>query len=165
RVAAAVAAGADAVLVAPPRFGPAPDAYFARVAEAAGGAPMLAYHWPGVAGGEVTLEALPGLPVAGLKDSSGDPGRLVRLLDLGWPGAVYTGSPALVGSAAWLGATGVLVATANAVPEDCLAAWDGDAAAQRRLLRTDLAARGGFARGIKEAMAGRFGTPLACRLA
>ncbi len=164
RVAAAVAAGADAVLVAPPRFSGDPAAYFARVAAAAGDAPVLAYHYPGVAGGDVPVDALPSLPVAGIKDSSGDPARLAHELDLDWPGAVHTGSAALLGHARWLGAAGAIVAAANLEPEECVAAWDGDAAAQLRVSRAERASSGRFPGGLKEAMARRFGTPVACRL-
>jgi dihydrodipicolinate synthase/N-acetylneuraminate lyase len=163
RTSAAVQAGADAVLVAPPRLGGALDAYYGRVAEAAGDAPVLAYHYPGVAGGEVPVDALAGLPLAGLKDSSGIPVRLAAEIELDWPGAVYTGSAALAGYARWLGATGVILAVANLVPEQCVAAWDGDASAQREVIRTEQAykAKPG---GLKAALAGRYGTPPGRRL-
>jgi dihydrodipicolinate synthase/N-acetylneuraminate lyase len=164
RVAAAVAAGADAVLVAPPRSGAPIEGYYARVAEAAAGVPVLAYHYPGQAGGEVPADALPTLPVTGVKDSTGSPERLAAQLDLDWPGAVYTGSAALLGYARWLGAAGAIVAAANLVPERCVAAWDGDAVAQREVLRAERAAGQRFPAGLKEAMAERFGTPTACRI-
>ena len=164
RTAAVVEAGADAVLVAPPRLGGAPETYYARVAEAAAGVPVLAYHYPGVAGGEVPVEALTGLPVAGVKDSSGIPARLAQEIDLDWPGAVYTGAAALLGYAGWLGATGAIVAAANVLPEQCLAAWAGDAAAQHQVARTERAYRAAPG-GLKGAMAERFGTPVSRRLA
>jgi dihydrodipicolinate synthase/N-acetylneuraminate lyase len=162
RTTAVIEAGADAVLVAPPRAG-ALDAYFARVAEAAGDVPVLAYHYPGVAGGEVPVEALAGLPLAGLKDSSGDARRLAHEIELDWPGAVYTGSAALLGYASWLGATGAIVAAANLVPEQCLAAWAGDAAAQHEVIRAEHRYRGRPG-GLKQAMAERLGTPPGRRL-
>jgi 4-hydroxy-tetrahydrodipicolinate synthase len=165
RVVDAVAAGADAVLVAPPPRGGDLAGYFARVAAAAGQTPLLAYHYPGVAGGEVPVDALPRLPVRGVKDSSGDAERLLRELALdGWPGSVYTGSATLAGYAGRLGAAGAILAAANAVPEECLAAWDGDPAAQRRLLHTHLAVRYRFPQGLKELVARRFGTPVGCRV-
>jgi dihydrodipicolinate synthase/N-acetylneuraminate lyase len=163
RTAAVVEAGADAVLVAPPRIGGAPETYYARVAEAAGGVPVLAYHYPGVAGGEVPVEALTGWPVHGVKDSSGDPARLAREIDLDWPGAVYTGAAALLGYASWLGATGAIVAAANLVPEQCLAAWAGDAAAQREVTRAERSYRA-VPGGLKSAMAEASGTPRTRRL-
>lgn len=164
RTAAVVAAGAEAVLVAPPRLGGSINDYFAQVARAAGDASVLAYHYPGVAGGEVPVGALPALPVAGIKDSTGSAGRLAEEIDLDWPGAVYTGSAALLGYAHWLGATGAIVAAANVVPEKCLAAWEGDPTAQREVLRSERAYRPTFPAGIKQAAAERFGTPIGRRL-
>jgi 4-hydroxy-tetrahydrodipicolinate synthase len=163
RTTAVVKAGADAVLVAPPRLGGALETYYARVAEAAAGVPVLAYHYPGVAGGEVPVEALAGLPVDGVKDSSGNPARLAHEIDLDRPGVVYTGAAALLGYASWLGATGAIVAAANVVPEQCLSAWAGDATAQREVARTERLYRAA-AGGLKGAMAERFGTPRARRL-
>jgi dihydrodipicolinate synthase/N-acetylneuraminate lyase len=124
---------------------------------------MMAYHFPGVAGGEVPVDDLAGLPVTGVKDSSGSPERLAAEVDLDWSGAVYTGSAALVGYAGWLGADGAIVAAANLVPELCAAAWDGDAAAQHELLRTERAIGDTFPGDLKKAMAERFGTPTTCR--
>ncbi len=163
RTEAVVKAGADGVLVAPPRLGGALDTYYARVAEAAGGVPVLAYHYPGVAGGEVPVDALTGLPVAGIKDSSAQPARLSEEIDLDWPGAVYTGAAALLGYAGWLGATGAIVAAANVVPEQCLAAWAGDAAAQREVARAERSYRS-VPGGLKGVLAERFGTPPTRRL-
>jgi dihydrodipicolinate synthase/N-acetylneuraminate lyase len=162
RTEAVVRAGADAVLVAPPRLGGSLETYYGRVAEAAGGLPVLAYHYPGVAGGEVPVESLAALPLAGIKDSTGNPARLAHEIELDWPGAVYTGASALLGYAGWLGATGAIVAAANVVPEKCLAAWRGDAAAQHEVIRTERAykARPG---GLKAAMADAFGTAPARR--
>jgi dihydrodipicolinate synthase/N-acetylneuraminate lyase len=164
RTSAVVKAGADAVLVAPPRLGGALETYYARVVDAAAGTPLLAYHYPGVAGGEVPVEALTGLPVNGVKDSSANPARLAQEIDLDWPGAVYTGAAALLGYASWLGATGAIVAAANLVPEQCLAAWSGDAAAQREVARAERAYRAAPG-GLKGAMAEQLGTPGTRRLA
>ena len=152
RTEAVVKAGADAVLVAPPRLGGSLDTYYGRVAEAAGGVPVLAYHYPGVAGGEVPVEALAGLPLAGIKDSTGNPARLAHEIELDWPGAVYTGAAALLGYAGWLGGTGAIVAAANVVPEQCLAAWQGDAAAQHEVIRVERAYKA-VPGGLKAAMA------------
>lgn len=155
RVRAVVAAGADAVLVAPPRLGTDLVGYYAGVAEAAGAVPVLAYHYPPGAGGPVPVEALPGLPVSGIKDSSADPVRLGHELD--WPGACYVGSSALLGQAGWLGATGAIVAAANLVPADCLGAWNRDPQAQLAVLRAERAAKAGPG-GLKAAIARRYGT-------
>ena len=81
RTEAVVKAGADGVLVAPPRLGGDLADYFRRVAGAAGGAAVVAYHYPGVAGGPVPVDVLAGLPVQGIKDSSGDAHRLNSELD------------------------------------------------------------------------------------
>ena len=157
RTAQVIKAGADAVLVAPPRLGGSLTDYYARVAEAAAGRPLYAYHFPGVAGGPVPLEDLATLPLAGIKDSSGDPARLATELD--WPGAaVYTGAAALVGYASWLGGAGAILAVANLAPETALAAWQQDAAAQRELIRTEQAYRR-LPGGLKAALTERFGTP------
>jgi 4-hydroxy-tetrahydrodipicolinate synthase len=161
--AASVAAGADAVLVAPPRRGLDPVGFFTEVGKAVGDAPVLAYHFPGVAGGEVPVELLPALPVAGMKDSTGDAERLLRELDV-WDGWMYVGSSALTLYAGQLGAAGAILAVANAVPDDCLAAWDGDATAQRRLIGPHLQAKTRFPHGLKALVAGQFGTSSAARL-
>jgi dihydrodipicolinate synthase/N-acetylneuraminate lyase len=163
RVTAAIRAGADAVLVAPPRLGGALAGYYARVVEAAAGVPVLAYHYPGVAGGAVPVEALGELGLAGIKDSSGDPVRLGHELGLGGDLAVYTGASALLGYASWLGGAGAIVAAANLVPEQCLAAWDRDAAAQHVVLRTERESKA-LPGGLKEAMARQYGTSPVRRL-
>jgi 4-hydroxy-tetrahydrodipicolinate synthase len=163
RVAAAVQAGADAVLVAPPRRPGDLAGFYTAVAEAAGTTPVLAYHFPGVVGGEVPVEALAGLPISGIKDSTGNPERLLRTLEA-WAGWTYVGSSTVVGYAGLLGATGAILAVANAVPEDCVAAFDVDAPAQRRLIGPHLAARDRFPHGLKELVAQRFGTLTGCRL-
>ncbi|HEY8371636.1 MAG TPA: dihydrodipicolinate synthase family protein [Pseudonocardiaceae bacterium] len=167
RVRAVVAAGADAVLVAPPRRCTDPRPFYEKVAEAAGSVPVLAYHFPGVAGGEVPVELLPDLPVAGLKDSSGDVERLLRELSV-WEGWTYVGSSALTASAGLLGATGALLAVANAVPELAVAAFGSpappDGEAQRALLSVHLRSRSAFPRGLKELVAEHFGTPVHSRM-
>ncbi|GID91964.1 dihydrodipicolinate synthase family protein [Amorphoplanes digitatis] len=163
RVAAALGAGADAVLVAPPRLGGTLTDYYRRVCDAAVGAPVLAYHYPPVAGGPVPVDALTGLGVAGVKDSSGDPARLGHELGLGGQLAVYTGASALLGYASWLGAAGAIVAAANLVPDECLAAWDRDAAAQHAVLRAERESKA-LPGGLKEAMARRHGTSPVRRL-
>lgn len=161
--AAMVVAGADAVLVAPPRRAGDLRVFYERVASAAEGRPVLAYHFPMVAGGAVPVEVLPSLPVAGVKDSTGDVERLLRLLTE-WDGAVYVGSSALVSTAGALGAAGAILAVANVAAEDCVAAWEGDAAAQLRLIGPHLAARSGFPHGLKRLVADRFGTSVVARM-
>src|SRR2546423_5243099 len=163
RTQAAVKAGADAVLVAPPPRSLDLPTYYAAVADAASPAPVLAYHFPGVAGGEIPLEVLPQLPVAGIKDSTGSAERLLAELDA-WDGSTYVGSAVLTGYAGWLGATGAILAVANAGPEEAIAAWDGDGAAQRRLFGPHRAAQTRVPYGLKEVEAPRVGTTTASRL-
>jgi 4-hydroxy-tetrahydrodipicolinate synthase len=163
RTGAAVKAGADAVLVAPPRRSHDLAGYYAAVVDAAGPAPVLAYHYPGVAGGEVPVEALAELPIAGIKDSTGSADRLLAEL-AAWDRWTYVGSAALTGYAGALGAAGAILAVANAVPEEAIAAWHGDPAAQRRLFAPHRAAQTRFPYGLKELVAQRFGTATASRL-
>jgi dihydrodipicolinate synthase/N-acetylneuraminate lyase len=75
--AAAAGAGADAVVAWPPPGSEDLGGYFSAVAAAAGGLPVLGYHIPWVSAPGIPVSALPGLPISGLKDSSGDPDRLL----------------------------------------------------------------------------------------
>jgi 4-hydroxy-tetrahydrodipicolinate synthase len=154
--------GADAVLVlSPPRVAD-PSTYYDIVVRSAGDLPVLAYHFPKASEPGVGLDVLPKLPVAGIKDSSGDPDRLLAELDWGKP--VYTGSSAILSFAGPLGCAGAILSLANVEPEGCIAAFTGDAAAQRRLTAAHQASRVDFPRGLKEMMATRFGTSPICRM-
>ena len=154
--------GADAVLVlSPPRVAD-PSSYYDIVVRSAGDLPVLAYHFPKASEPGIGLEVLPKLPVAGIKDSSGDPDRLLAELDWGKP--VYTGSSAILSFAGPLGCAGAILSLANVEPEGCIAAFTGDAAAQRRLAAAHQASRVDFPRGLKEMMATRFGTSPVCRM-
>ena len=154
--------GADGVLVLSPPGVPDPRPYYDLVARAAGDLPVLAYHFPKVSPPGVPLETLPDLPVTALKDSSGDPDRLLAELEWGRP--LYTGSSALLALAGPLGCAGAILALANVEPEACAAAFAGDATAQRQLAAAHLAAQGSFPRGLKALMAGRFGTSIVSRM-
>jgi 4-hydroxy-tetrahydrodipicolinate synthase len=155
--------GADAVLVlSPPRVAD-PSTYYDVVVRSAGNLPVLAYHYPKASEPGIPVGLLPKLPVAGLKDSSGDPDRLLAELDWGKP--VYTGSSAILSFAGPLGCAGAILALANVDPEGCIVAFTGDAGAQRRLAGAHLASRVDFPRGLKEMMAARFGTSPVCRIA
>jgi 4-hydroxy-tetrahydrodipicolinate synthase len=155
--AAAALAGADAILAWPPPECPDLPGYYAALAAAAGNLPVLAYHIPWVSAPGVPVEALPELPVAGLKDSSGDPDRLLAEV-VGYPGATYVGSSALLALAGPLGATGAILAVANVEPDLCCAAFDGDARAQRKLADVHLAARKGGPAALKQILAEQRGT-------
>lgn len=160
---AAVVEGADAVLARSPRGVDDPAGFYQAVVDAAGGLPVLAYHFPAVSPPGISLDVLERLPVRGCKDSSGDMTRLLATLDR-WDGWLYTGSAALAMSAGLLGCTGAILGLANAEPELCVAAFGGSAQAQRQLTRSHLAAGRGFPRGLKRLVAERFGTSEQARL-
>lgn len=128
----AAADGADALLVHPPPGAADPLSHYERVA-AAVDVPVLAYHYPKVAPPGVPVEVLGQLPVAGIKDSSGDPERLLLEAEL-LPGGVYTGSPSLVLLAGASGCAGAILALANVDPDGCARAWAGDGTVQRELI-------------------------------
>jgi dihydrodipicolinate synthase/N-acetylneuraminate lyase len=139
---AAAAAGADAVLAWPPRDCADLTGYYATVGAAAPGRPVLAYHVPWVSAPGVPVDVLADLPVAGIKDSSGDPDRLL-FEAARYSGATYVGSSALLALAGPLGCTGAILAIANVVPELCIAAFGGSAQAQLELTDVHLAVRAG----------------------
>ncbi len=154
--------GADGVLVlSPPRVDD-PRPYYEQVARAAGALPLLAYHYPKASPPGIPVAMLSDLPVTGLKDSTGDPDRLLEELE--WGGPLYTGSSALLALAGPLGCAGAILALANLEPEGCIAAFEGDAKAQRALAGAHRASRTAFPRGLKEMMAARFGTSPVTRL-
>lgn len=160
---AALAAGADAVLpLSPPRVAD-PRAYYDAVAKAADGRPVLAYHFPAASAPGIPVELLAELPVSGLKDSSGDPERLLREL-AAFSGDIYVGSSAVLTLAGAVGATGAILALANVEPERCTAALAGDGGAQRELLDAHLAAARDFPAGIKSLVSERFGVSRTARL-
>ena len=153
---AAVDAGADVVLAYPPP-GSQPHelpAFFASVSAAASGRPALAYHVPWVSAPGVPVDSLPGLPVAGIKDSSGSADRLLDEL-AHYDGATYVGSSALLALAGPMGGAGAILALANVEPERCVRAFAGDAEAQRQLADSHLAVRAGGPAALKRLLAER----------
>jgi dihydrodipicolinate synthase/N-acetylneuraminate lyase len=162
--AAAAAAGADAVLAWPPPGSRDLPGYFGAVAAAADGRAVLAYHIPWISAPGIPVSELAGLPVAGQKDSSGDPDRLLAEIT-GYQGATYVGSSALLALAGPLGATGAILAVANVEPELCCQAFTGDAAAQRALADVHLAAREGGPPALKRILAQRRNTVALSRTA
>lgn len=109
----------------------APFDFYAAVRRAAPGVPVLAYHNPAVSAPGIETSKVPDLPVEGIKDSSGSTNRLAELVERGV--AVYVGSPTMLALAGACGARGALLALANVFPSQCIAAWNGDMTAQRRL--------------------------------
>jgi 4-hydroxy-tetrahydrodipicolinate synthase len=81
-----------------------------------------------------------------------------------YSGLVYVGSPTVLTMAGAVGATGALLAIANAVPELCAAAFAGDGTAQRDVLDAHRTARGSFPDGLKRLTAQRFGTSEVARM-
>ncbi len=159
----AVAAGADAILAWPPAGSHDLRGYFGAVAEAAADRPVLAYHIPWVSAPGVAVEHLASLPVAGVKDSSGDPDRLLDEL-ANYEGATYVGSSALLALAGPMGAAGAILALANAEPERCAAAFGGDAGAQRELASSHLLVKRNGVRGLKQLLAAGHGAPAIARV-
>lgn len=157
-----VDAGADAVLSLSPAGVGDPRPYYEAVA-AATDASVLAYHFPKVSAPGVPVALLPDLPVRGVKDSEGDPTRLLEELE-SYDGEVYVGSAALAVMGGAVGATGAILALANAEPEGCVAAFGGDGDAQRALTAAHLTASRSFPAGIKGLVADRFGLSAAARL-
>ncbi len=162
----AVEHGADAVLALSPPRSIDLLGYYDAVAKAAAGVPVLAYHFPAVSAPGIPVELLAELPIVGLKDSTGEPPRLLAELDALEPSgaALYTGSSSILSFAAPLGCTGAILSLANAEPERCRAAFDGDAGAQRALFGAHVAAHDRFPLGLKELVAQRFGTSTTCRV-
>jgi len=158
----AAAAGADIMLAFPPPGSRDLTGYYGAVAAAAGGRPVLAYHFPRISMPGVPVAALAGLPVAGVKDSSGDPDRLLDEL-AHYPGATYVGSSAVLALAGPMGAAGAILALANIEPERCVAAFAGDAAAQLAIADRHLAARQGGPAELKKMLAADTGLPAVTR--
>ncbi len=160
----AAGAGADGVLVLSPPRADDSRGYYARVVEAAGDLPVLAYHFPAMSAPGIALEHVASLPTAGMKDSSGDAERLLRERAL-VPGALYAGSATVLVHAGAIGCEGAILALANATPQWCIDAFAGDGAAQRDLVDAHLRAKSNFPAGLKTLMAERFGTGTAQRMA
>lgn len=159
----AVGAGADAVLALSPPGSRDLVSYYEQVHEAAGGVPVLGYHYPVASSPGIPLDELATLPIDGCKDSSGEASRL--LLTLGaFDRPLYVGSAALLALAGPLGAAGAILALANSDPELCAAAFAGDVEAQLSLAGHERRATGRFPVGIKELTAERFGTSRTTRL-
>lgn len=154
--------GADALLVLSPPGTDDPRPYYEAVSRAVD-IPVLAYHYPAMSAPGIPVDLLCELPIAGVKDSTGDPVRLAVELDEMGDG-VYSGSAALLLQARAMGASGAILALANVDPEGCARAWDGDGACQRELVNGHRpGALTGIA-GLKRALAALYGTSTVTRL-
>lgn len=160
---AAREAGADAVLALCPPRNNDPRPYYDAVAEAAGDLPSLAYHFPQTSPPGIPIDALPDLPVQGMKDSSGDPERLLAELEV-FDRPLYVGAAPMALMAGSLGIAGAILAVANVDPEHAIAAFAGDPSAQRSLLTAHKRVKDRFPHGLKDAVADRFGTSRVTRL-
>lgn len=152
---AAQSCGADA-LIALPKNGVNISDYYARIRQAGSGLPLLAYHLP-QSGAIVDLDELPKLGVDGIKDSSGDSGRLSveRAQNI----EVYTGSPTLLGFGHAIGIAGAFIGVANAHLELCVAAFEGEIDAQSELAKLTVQLRGDFPGAIKRMASEKWGIP------
>jgi len=148
-------AGADAALVLSPPAVADPRPYFDRVAQAGNGRPLLAYHFPFASAPGIPVEVLADLPVSGLKDSCGDAGRLIEEVEQ-FEGDIYVGNTTMLTLGGALGVTGAILVLANAEPERCIAAFEGDAKAQVELAAPHRASMVVFPAGIKQLVADRF---------
>lgn len=152
---AAVDAGADGVLVLPPPGSPDLKSFYSAVVDAAGDVPVLAYHYPVMSAPGIAVDELAGLAelgVRGIKDSSGDPQRMLTTLD-DFAGALYVGSAWLLSAAGPLGVTGAILAVANVEPALSIRAFAGDVEAQRAL--TPVSQRTKGPAGVKAMLAER----------
>jgi 4-hydroxy-tetrahydrodipicolinate synthase len=160
---AAVDHGADGILALSPPGARDLRGYYDAVAAAAGDVPVLAYHYPQTSPPGIPVDLLPELPVQGLKDSTGDPERLLAERTA-YQGRLYVGSSALLALAGRVGCSGAILALANVEPERCSAAFAGDDDAQLALAEAHMSANRDFPSGLKVLMADRFGTSRAVRL-
>jgi 4-hydroxy-tetrahydrodipicolinate synthase len=148
--------GAEGLMVLSPPGVADPRGYYERVASAVD-LPVLAYHYPKVSAPGVPVDVLRQLPVAGIKDSSGDAERLMLEADELADG-VYTGHPSLIHLAGAIGCAGAILALANVDPEGCIRAWKGDGTVQRELISGHRSnALSGIA-GLKRALCALHGT-------
>ena len=139
----AEAAGAAAVMVAPPFYEPLSwrelYAHFAAVAEAIG-IPIMYYNLPAATGVRLTaaqLRELQGAGVTCLKDSGGDAIAATELIQTDGP-VLLNGADTLTFAALAAGVEAVVWGAASVVPEQCVALHrllvdDGDLAAGREL--------------------------------
>jgi 4-hydroxy-2-oxoglutarate aldolase len=91
--------------------------------------PVLLYNIPQVTGYDLPVETIAALSehpnIAGMKDSSGNMPKLAETVKAVKPGfQVLTGSSTSIFDALKLGATGAILALANALPYACVTIWE-----------------------------------------
>jgi len=156
--------GADALLVLSPPGTDEPRPYYDEVAAAvaATGTPLIAYHFPVVSPPGLPVEVLNDLQAVAVKDSSGDVDRLHHTVQT-FHGHVYPGSSRVLTLAGRLGTAGVIEVLANSRPEQVIAAFEGDEAAQDALGPLFDEVLADFPAAIKRMTATRFGTSTSVR--
>jgi 4-hydroxy-tetrahydrodipicolinate synthase len=158
----AVGDGADALLVLSPPGVDDPRAYYEAVVGSVD-VPVLGYHFPPASHPGIPVDLLPELPIAGLKDSTGDPERLALEADA-LPVGLYTGSASVLLQGRAMGCSGAILALANVDPAGCAQAWEGDGACQRDLINGHrVGALAGIA-GLKRTLAALRGTSPVTRI-
>lgn len=154
--------GADALLALSPPGVDDPRAYYAAVA-AAVDVPVLGYHFPAASPPGIPVDLLPELPIAGLKDSTGDPERLALEADT-LPVGLYTGSSSVLLQAQAMGCSGAILALANVDLAGCVKAWEGDGACQRELINGHRVGALAGIPGLKRTLAALHGTSPVTRI-
>ena len=154
--------GADGLLVLSPPDTVDPRPYYERVVNSVD-VPVLAYHWLKMSSPGVPVDVLGELPVAGIKDSSGDANRLLIEADL-LHSNVFTGSPALLHLANAVGCAGAILGLANVDPEGCARAWLGDGEVQRTLIAAHRGQAGTGIAGLKRTLCALHGTSPVTRI-
>jgi 4-hydroxy-tetrahydrodipicolinate synthase len=154
---------ADAALVISPKHGDVRE-FYGEVVAAAGSMPVVAYHWPKVSPPGITMDELKALEprISGVKDSTGDPERLLEMLAC-FHKPIYGGSAAIAAYAGLLGCTGMILAAANLEPELCADAFAGSVPAQRDLVFAHRVVSNYGVKGIKEELSRKYGTSTVCR--
>ncbi|MGH7882280.1 MAG: dihydrodipicolinate synthase family protein [Candidatus Dormibacteraceae bacterium] len=163
RAAAARSSGADCLLVPPP-LNFSLEAHYREIKRAADNLPLLAHHQPDKYPPGISLELLGSLPLAGCKDSTGDPKRLLdEVASNATP--IYAGSSSLISLAASIGSAGALLGIANAYPELSMRAFAGDGEAQLRLhVVQQKVKQMASLQNIKDLANERFGTSVVTRI-
>ncbi|HKA84753.1 MAG TPA: dihydrodipicolinate synthase family protein [Acidimicrobiales bacterium] len=154
--------GADALLALSPPGVDDPRRYYEAVAGAVD-VPVLGYHFPPASAPGIPVDLLPELPIAGLKDSTGDPVRLALEADA-LPVGLYTGSPSVLLQGRAMGCSGAILALANVDPAGCVLAWEGDGVCQRELVNGHRVGALAGISGLKRTLAALCGTSPVTRI-
>jgi 4-hydroxy-tetrahydrodipicolinate synthase len=156
----ALEAGAEGVISLSSRT-EEPERFYAAVAASSAQGFLLAYHLPAERPLRLGVEEVARLPVAGLKDSSGDANRMLRhTAKVAMP--LYVGA-GLLGLARAAGCSGAVLALANVEPRLCLDVWAGELDRLPDLARLHVDASVDFPRGLKRLLGARLGTSATVR--